>query len=175
MLFRNFLISELSGINFNEFFRSSHPKVFCKKGVFRNSAIFFLKRVSGTGVFQWILRILQTTSGECFWLFLFQCYIINNRHAQCLDLFFAKELLLYRTITLTVHEAGMTIIFDNCFLWLALTVHRPTAVKRGHPCFYLYHFYPHTNIQKLICIFTSEILPQLLIAAHAIITHAFNR
>ena len=153
--------------------RCSVKKVFLEIPQF-----FFLKESLALVFSSEFCETLQSTSGECFWLFLFQCQIINNRHAQCLDLFFAKELLLYRTITLTVHEAGiqlLTITFDNCFLWLAVTVHRPTAVKRGHPCFYLYHFYPHTNIQKLICIFTSEILPQLLIAAHAIITHAFNR
>ena len=75
------------------YIRSSRPELFYKKGALRNFAkftgkrlcqsLFFnkdaglshLKRDSGTGVFQWILRnfwehlFLQNTSGGCF------CYI----------------------------------------------------------------------------------------------------
>ena len=82
---------------------------------------FFLKKESLPQMFSSeFCEILQNTSGGCFWLFLFQCEIINNRHAQCLDLFFAKELLLYRTITLTVHEAGIQIIDNNFWQLLSL-------------------------------------------------------
>ena len=52
--------------------RSSHPEVFCKKGVLRNVAKFTGKHLY-TGVFLWILQnfqehlFSQNTSGGCFY------------------------------------------------------------------------------------------------------------
>ena len=79
------------------FFRSSHPEMFCKKGVLRNFAKFKGKyqcqslRDFGTGVFLRILwnfyknLLLQKTSGGCFCLFMtpFHCIISNFEKKKC--------------------------------------------------------------------------------------------
>ena len=119
-----------------------------------------------------------------FWLIFFYLHVKSSITSilDSLICFFAKKLLLYRTITLNVNEAGMQ-KFDNSLFFVLFgfslagtdnSQDNRGKVKRGHPYFSLplLSIYQYSDIYLQFLHLRFHLV--FLIAAHAITTHALN-
>ena len=113
---------------YDRLIRSSRPEVFFKNGVLRKFAEFtgkhlfqslFLNKVTGTGVFRWILRnfyeqaLLKNTSGGCFW---FMEFLIET-YSKCFSCFwiFSASWALPNMLSLAFHLVNQ-LSFNSCWI-----------------------------------------------------------